>query len=47
VIVSKFVDALPLYRIAALLHRFGGDLSHGTLAASVARVVLAVRISGI
>ncbi len=38
VVVSKFADALPLYRIAALLHRFGGDLSRGTLAASVVRV---------
>jgi transposase len=43
VVVSKFVDALPLYRIAALLHRFGGDLSRGTLAASVVRVGLAVQ----
>jgi len=30
VVVSKFADALPLYRIAALLHGFGGDLSRGT-----------------
>jgi transposase len=40
VVVSKFVDALPLYRIAALLQRFGGDLSGGTLAASVDHVGL-------
>ncbi|SDJ47091.1 Transposase [Paraburkholderia steynii] len=43
VVVSKFADALPLYRIAALLHRFGGDLSRGTLAASVVRVGMAVQ----
>ena len=43
VVVSKFADALPLYRIAALLHRFGGDLSRGTLAASVVRVGEAVQ----
>jgi len=43
VVVSKFADALPLYRIAALLHRFGGDLSRGTLAASVVRVGVAVQ----
>ncbi len=43
VVVSKFADALPLYRIAALLHRFGGDLSRGTLAASVGRVGTAVQ----
>ena len=42
-VVSKFADALPLYRIAALLHRFGGDLSRGTLAASVVRVGTAVQ----
>lgn len=43
IVVSKFADALPLYRIAALLHRFGGDLSRGTLAASVVRVGMAVQ----
>jgi transposase len=42
VIVSKFLDALPPHRIVTLLHSFGGDLSRGTLAASVVRVVLAV-----
>ena len=41
--MSKFADALPLYRIAALLHRFGGDLSRGMLAASVVRVGTAVQ----
>jgi transposase len=43
VVVSKFADALPLYRIVALLHRFGGNLSRGTLAASVVRVGMAVQ----
>lgn len=43
VVVSKFADALPLYRIAALLRRFGGDLSRGTLAASVVRAGTAVQ----
>ena len=37
VVVSKFADALPWYRIAALLHRVGGDLSRGTLAAACRR----------
>ncbi|MEM5433573.1 transposase (fragment) [Cupriavidus taiwanensis] len=32
----------PLYRQAALLHRFGGDLSRGTLVASVVRMGQAV-----
>jgi len=35
--------ALPLYQIAALLHRFGGDISRDTLAASVVRVGMAVQ----
>lgn len=43
IIVSKFIDALPLYRIAALLRRFGGDISRSTLAASVVRVGHAVQ----
>lgn len=38
VIASKYCDGLPLYRQAALLSRFGGDLSRNTLAASVVRV---------
>jgi transposase len=38
VITAKYEDALPLYRQAALLGRFGGELSRNTLAASVARV---------
>ncbi|NKA79836.1 IS66 family transposase [Ralstonia solanacearum] len=42
-ITSKYQDSLPLYRQAALLHRFGGDLSRSTLAASVVRVGQAVQ----
>jgi len=42
-ITAKYQDGLPLYRQAALLHRFGGDLSRGTLAASVVRVGQAVQ----
>lgn len=42
-ITSKYQDGLPLYRQAALLHRFGGDLSRGTLAASIVRVGQAVQ----
>lgn len=38
VVTSKYMDALPLYRQAALLGRFGGDLSRTTLAASIVRV---------
>lgn len=38
VIASKYCDGLPLYRQAALLSRFGGDLSRNTLAASIVRV---------
>ena len=38
VVTSKYMDALPLYRQAALLGRFGGDLSRTTLAGSVIRV---------
>jgi transposase len=42
-VVSKFMDGLPLYRIAALLKRFGGDISRNTLAASVVRLGDAVQ----
>lgn len=42
-VVSKFADGLPLYRIAALLKRFGGDISRNTLAASVVRLGEAVQ----
>jgi transposase len=43
VVTSKSMDALPLYRQAALLGRFGGDLSRNTLAASIVRVGEAVQ----
>jgi transposase len=43
VVTSKYMDALPLYRQAALLGRFGGDLSRNTLAASVVRVGQAIQ----
>ncbi|MEI7764763.1 MAG: IS66 family transposase [Comamonadaceae bacterium] len=43
VVTSKYMDALPLYRQAALLGRFGGDLSRNTLAASIVRVGDAVQ----
>ena len=44
VISSKYLDALPLYRQAALLGRFGGtDISRNTLAAGVVRVGQAVQ----
>ncbi len=43
VVTSKYQDALPLYRQAALLARFGGDLSRNTLAASMVRVGEAVQ----
>ena len=43
VVTSKYMDALPLYRQAALLGRFGGDLSRATLAASIVKVGDAVQ----
>jgi len=43
VVTAKYQDALPLYRQAALLSRFGGDLSRNTLAASMVRVGEAVQ----
>jgi transposase len=43
VVTSKYQDSLPLYRQAALLSRFGGDLSRTTLAASMVRVGQAVQ----
>ena len=43
VISAKYQDGLPLYRQAALLGRFGGNLSRNTLAASVVRVGEAVQ----
>lgn len=42
-VTAKYQDGLPLYRLAGLVHRFGGDLSRGTLAASVVRVGQAVQ----
>jgi transposase len=43
VTTSKYQDGLPLYRQAALLGRFGGDLSRNTLAASMVRTGQAVQ----
>jgi transposase len=43
VVTAKYQDSLPLYRQAALLGRFGGDLSRTTLAASLVRVGQAVQ----
>ena len=43
VIIAKYVDGLPLYRQAALLARFSGELSRNTLAASVVRIGQAVQ----
>ncbi len=43
VVTAKYQDGLPLYRQAALLSRFGGDLSRTTLAASMVRVGQAVQ----
>ncbi|MEK7436024.1 MAG: IS66 family transposase [Thermodesulfobacteriota bacterium] len=43
VATAKYQDALPLYRQAALLGRFGGDLSRNTLAGSLVRVGAAVQ----
>lgn len=40
---AKFQDALPLYRQAGLLGRFGGDISRNTLAGSLVRVGAAVQ----
>jgi transposase len=41
---AKYLDALPLYRQAALLGRFGGtDISRHTLAASIVKVGQAVQ----
>jgi transposase len=43
IVTAKYQDGLPLYRQAALLRRFGGDLSRNTLAASVVRIGGAVQ----
>ena len=37
VATSKYQDSLPLYRQAALIGRFGGDLSRNTLAGSMVK----------
>ncbi|HSB23290.1 MAG TPA: IS66 family transposase [Burkholderiaceae bacterium] len=43
VITAKYQDALPLYRQAALLNRFGGDIARNTLAHVVVQVGRAVQ----
>ena len=40
---GKYQFGMPLYRQAALLRRFGGDISANTIAASMVRVGLAVQ----
>jgi transposase len=42
-VTAKYQDGMPLYRLAALIHRFGGELSRATLAASVVRIGQAVQ----
>lgn len=43
VITGKYQFGMPLYRQAALLRRFGGDLASNTLAAGVVRIGRAVQ----
>jgi transposase len=43
VITGKYQFGMPLYRTAALLRRFGGDLASNTLAAGVVRIGQAVQ----
>jgi transposase len=43
VIIAKYQDALPLYRQAALLARFGGEIARNTLAHNVVEVGRAVQ----
>ena len=43
VITGKYQFGMPLYRTAALLRRFGGDLASNTLAAGVVRIGRAVQ----
>jgi transposase len=43
VITAKYQDALPLYRQAALVGRFGGEIARNTLAHSVVQVGRAVQ----
>jgi transposase len=42
-VVAKFADGLPLHRLAVILRRVGGDISRGTLAASMIRLGQAVQ----
>ena len=43
IITGKYQFGMPLYRTAALLRRFGGDLASNTLAAGVVRIGQAVQ----
>lgn len=43
IVTGKYQYGMPLYRQAALLRRFGGDISANTIAASVVRVGQAVQ----
>lgn len=43
IVVSKYQDALPLYRQAAMLHRLGGDIARNTLAMMCVRIGEAVQ----
>jgi transposase len=43
IVTGKYQFGMPLYRQAGLLRRFGGDLSPGTIAASMIRVGQAVQ----
>lgn len=38
IVTAKYQDALPLYRQAAILSRFGGDIARNTLARMVVRI---------
>jgi transposase len=43
IITAKYQFGMPLYRTAALLRRFGGDIASNTLAAGVVRIGQAVQ----
>jgi transposase len=43
IIISKYQDAVPLYRQATILNRFGGDIARNTLATVVVRCGEAVQ----
>lgn len=45
VITGKYQFGMPLYRTAALLRRFGGDIASNTLAAGVVRINQAVQLT--